>query len=165
MGLHNKMGWRCSVQGCFNQVKRPKIETFEGCFPRNMNFGDVDGKIELNGHFGLLEWKSPGVPLQLAQHISLVRFTLQSSWNGVQGNAVFVVEGNAETMEVARYDTVWKGVFTREGTANFKEVCAAVKLWADWALRQPKPPFVNVGAIQYANGTSPASGAWLKCVA
>ncbi|MAG24660.1 hypothetical protein CMI47_03685 [Candidatus Pacearchaeota archaeon] len=56
----NPMRWDCQTQGCFNKKCRPKIEVFAECFPRRINFGDVDGSIEINGYELKLEWKNTG---------------------------------------------------------------------------------------------------------
>ena len=55
---YNPLRWDCEKRGCFNIKRRPKIEVFHKCFPGNINFGDVDGIVEINGRGLMLEWKS-----------------------------------------------------------------------------------------------------------
>lgn len=81
---------------CFNRVCRPKIDVFAECFPGRVNFGDVDGLLELDGHLLLLEWKSYGLRVPTGQrlmHDALI----------AAGHTVVVVEGDAETMVVRAF--------------------------------------------------------------
>ena len=64
----NPMRWDCDTDGCFNVKRRPKIEMFADCFPRRINFGDVDGLVEIGGRFCLLEWKGQGGALRRGGH-------------------------------------------------------------------------------------------------
>ena len=50
-GGYNPMRWDCEKSGCFNVKCRPKIEVFAECFPGRINFGDMDGRVELGGYF------------------------------------------------------------------------------------------------------------------
>src|SRR6185312_11715137 len=93
----NPMRWNCAADGCFNVKRRPKIELFTDCFPRRINFGDVDGLVELNGSFCLLEWKGKGGSVRRGQELSYIQFTK------IPNNIVFIVDGDAETMNVNRY--------------------------------------------------------------
>ena len=34
---YNPMRWDCERDGCFNVLRRPKIEVFADCFPRRIN--------------------------------------------------------------------------------------------------------------------------------
>jgi len=97
------MRWNCETQGCFNQKLRPKIEEFRDCFPGNISFGDVDGIVELNSAFLMLEWKSPGGVVTTGQRIMYQRFSK------TKNSAVIIAEGNAETMDVTAYQTYWEG--------------------------------------------------------
>lgn len=126
----NPLRWNCERDGCFNIKCRPKIEVFAECFPGRMNFGDVDGWIEIRGYFGVLEWKSVGGSLGLGQRLAFERFTRNA------GYVVFLVEGDAETMAVKRFCTFWRGrrgPWMRGGLAHLKE-------WMEiWATRADGP--------------------------
>ena len=100
---HNPMRWDCEKNGCFNKKRRPKIEAFSCCFPGRVNFGDVDGIVELNGKFCMLEWKGSGGEVKKGQIITYKNFTK------TPGNVVFIVNGDAETMEISDYCVVWDG--------------------------------------------------------
>lgn len=125
----NPMRWRCDKDGCFNEKRRPKIEAFSDCFPRRINFGDVDGIVELGGRFCLLEWKGEGGTIRTGQRILYQRFTLSMA-----GNIVFVVNGDAETMAVRSYSLFWRGKAVPEITATIEDVKARIRRWSGWVL-------------------------------
>jgi hypothetical protein len=125
----NPLRWNCDGDGCFNKKRRPKIEVFAVCFPGRINFGDVDGLVEINGYFCLLEWKGDGGKINTRQRISFEQFTLR------KGNIVFVVNGDAETMEVHSYCTFFGGQQKPSQKANLDEVMARMSGWAKWNKR------------------------------
>ena len=85
----NPLRWDCKRQGCFNAVKRPKIEMFAECLPGRGSFGDVDAIAELAGNLLILEWKShPNIPT--GQRI------LHEQWTANGPATVFVIVGNGE---------------------------------------------------------------------
>ena len=126
----NPMRWNCERGGCFNIKRRPKIEVFAECFPRRINFGDVDGIVELNGSFCMLEWKGQGGSVGAGQLRSYVAFTR------TPGNIVFVVEGDAETMSVTRYRVFWSGRNFPFISANLEAVKNRIKKWATFVQHQ-----------------------------
>ena len=90
---YNPMRWDCERDGCFNKKLRPKIEVFCECFPGRGSFGDVDGLVEINSHFCLLEWKTGNtIWLPRGQELCYERFSK------VPWNVVLVAGGNAETI-------------------------------------------------------------------
>ncbi len=126
------MLWNCDRDGCFNLKRRPKIEVFADCFPRRINFGDVDGLVEMNGFFCLLEWKGAGGTVRTGQRISYRQFT------ACPGNIVFVVEGDAETMEVWRYNLFWSGKEHPARDAALEDVKVRMRGWVEWVMRRRK---------------------------
>lgn len=128
----NPMRWDCEKSGCFNKKRRPKIEQFAGCFPRRINFGDVDGLVELNGYFCLLEWKGDGGKLHTGQRMSFEAFTRQL------GNIVFVVDGNAETMKIQRYSMFWLGKQTPPEITDLDGLRTKLQGWVSWVQQQRK---------------------------
>ena len=122
----NPMRWNCQADGCFNVKRRPKIEVFADCFPRRINFGDVDGLVELNSRFCLLEWKGDGGTLRRGQTLSFTAFT-----NEV-GNLVLVVNGDAETMVVTGYSYFWGGHHYPSVTADLEALKVRIRKWAEW---------------------------------
>ena len=133
---HNPMEWNCEKQGCFNLKKRPKIEVFAECFPGRISFSDVDALCEINGNLLFLEWKEDGRSLKTGQRILCQRIT------NLCPAVVFIVEGNAETMEVESYRMVYEGKFS----PPLQDDPIAVDLaglkqqfteWAEWATQNP----------------------------
>lgn len=122
----NKLRWNCQRDGCFNLKRRPKIEVFAECFPRRINFGDVDGLVEINGRFCLIEWKGEGGMVREGQARSYIEFSKHP------GNIVFCVDGNAETMEVTRYFTFWNGKRQAPTSADLDGLKARIKRWVQW---------------------------------
>lgn len=129
----NPMRWDCDKGGpgksCFNKLRRPKIEMFAECFPRRINFGDVDGLVELNGRFCLLEWKGDGGSLRTGQRLTYEAFT------AVSGNIVFVVQGDAVDMLVERYCLFWQGRQLAWQVADLSVVKARLRSWAEWVQK------------------------------
>lgn len=121
----NPMRWNCQTAGCFNVKRRPKIELFADCFPRRINFGDVDGLVELNGWFCLLEWKGDGGAVRTGQHRSYIQFTNEDR----PGNIVFVVYGNAETMHVEGYAHYWAGLHHPMVRGDLKALKTRMRTW------------------------------------
>jgi hypothetical protein len=122
----NPMRWDCERNGCFNKLRRPKIEMFAECFPGRINFGDVDGIVEMRGKFCLLEWKGDGGALRLGQQLTYNAFTKE------EGNTVLVVHGDAETMEVNAFSYFWKGVQSTPKDATMDDVKAFVVRWVGY---------------------------------
>jgi hypothetical protein len=127
LARNNGLRWNCEVRGCYNETCRPKLQVFSGCFPRAVNFGDIDGMVELNGAFCLLEWKGPGGAVKLGQYRSYIQFTRQHC-----GNVVFIVGGDARTMAVRNFAIVWQGRAFATQQADLNELKRRVGNWAEW---------------------------------
>lgn len=130
----NVMVYDCSRSGCFNIHMRPKIEIFEQCFGvGKISMGDIDGTVERNELFLLMEWKNDQfAELKLAQlryfeAISKVRINHEGSDR--QQFSVFVVRGNAKTMEVWSYCEFIDGVQTHWIPASLEQVKRRFSEW------------------------------------
>ena len=123
----NPMRYDCNVQGCFNKYMRPKLEQFAKCFPRRINFGDVDGLVEINSKALLLEWKAPGAKLQTAQEIMLRRLSATGIISGL------CVWGNAFTMDTTGMMTFNRGNQGQFTPATLDEVKNYIRRWAECA--------------------------------
>lgn len=125
------MRWDCAKLGkCFNEYMRPKLEVFQDCFPVG-TFTDIDGCYERNGHLLLLEWKSPGVELPLAQELMLKRASLVSQVHAI------VVNGHAKDMTVEAFYPISKGKAHRQRAGGLDELKELIHNWAEWAGKQP----------------------------
>jgi hypothetical protein len=126
----NTLRWNCTIKGCFNKILRPKIEMFGDCFPRGINFGDVDGMVEISGAFCLLEWKSGDMPIPAAQRFAYLNFTKLSP-----RNIVFVAWGDAATMAVQNFLIVSGGVIGTRRPATLDELKQRIRAWADGVMQ------------------------------
>jgi hypothetical protein len=134
MGLfdngYNPMRWDCEKDGCFNIKKRPKIEMFADCFPGRINFGDVDGIVEINGKGLMLEWKEQvGIGLPTGQRIMYERLT-----GGGLLTALIVI-GNPQSMECKKYCFFYCGKQSGWKDANLNEIKLKIKNWVLWARK------------------------------
>lgn len=126
----NPLRWDCEKQGCFNKKRRPKIEVFAGCFPRRINFGDVDGLVELNGRGLLLEWKCGSGCLPKGQEIAHKKLTEGTKL------ATICVTGDAESMECSSYGFFWDGKWNDYRKGDIESVKNFMRRWSTWAMKQ-----------------------------
>jgi hypothetical protein len=133
MNGYNPILWNCKNSGCFNKKKRPKIEQFHNCFFDKISMSDIDAAVEINGNFIFLEWKSDGGKLKVAQRIFFERLTRH------KGIFVYVVQGNAESMQVDGYWEISNGVMNPQFTpCDLDELKKIFKSFNDWAVRNPQ---------------------------
>lgn len=122
----NPMRWDCLRRGCFNVLKRPKIEVFSECFGCGINFGDVDGIVERRGQFLLLEWKpGPGAVRggQKMLHDELLQ---------IPKFTIIIVHGDPDTMRVDSF-VVRHGASTKEVRGDIDALKVRIRGWYDWA--------------------------------
>jgi hypothetical protein len=151
---YNPMRWNCERSGCFNIKCRPKIEMFHDCFPRNINFSDVDGIVELNGRGLMLEWKNkPTTILGTGQGYMFERLTT--------GRVLTVVcaAGNAETMEMTHIAAFVDGCWRPWREASLQVLRERIKTWVRWAQtkKMPKTTRTSTQAATSATTASPAA--------
>ena len=130
---YNPMRWDCSTQGCFNKKCRPKIEVFAECFPRNINFSDIDGIVEINGNFLLLEWKSYAGNIPTGQKIMFSRMTQDNRFT------VFIICGDAETMSITDLSVIWGGKQQPWARCTLEQLKERMTKWAFWAESKKLP--------------------------
>jgi hypothetical protein len=123
--------WDCDVDGCFNIKKRLKFSVFADCFPRKINFGDVDGIVEIGGHGLTLEWKErPGI-LKKGQRVLWENLTRGKML------AVIVVAGDAEDMSVTHQAAYWNGKWRDWRASSIDDLRVSIKKWVAWAEDNP----------------------------
>jgi hypothetical protein len=130
----NPLRWDCARQGCFNRKRRPKIEVFAECFPGRINFGDVDGIVEIGGNAMLLEWKSEARELPTGQRILYERLTRSGMCSAM------IVVGDAETMLVGATSIFDHGIrYPPHGyePADLDCIKGRLAAWSRWAGQHP----------------------------
>lgn len=133
MNKFKKMDWDCQKQGCFNKKCRLKFGVFYDCFFDKISMSDIDAAVEINGNFIFLEWKSDGGQLKIAQRIFFERLTRH------KGIFVYVVQGNAESMQVDGYWEISNGVMKPDFVpCNLDGLKQIFKSFNDWAVRNPQ---------------------------
>ena len=126
---YNPLRWDCSKHGCFNEKRRPKIEVFADCFPGRINFGDVDGIVEINGNGLMLEWKTGSGNIPTGQKIMYEKLTATSLIT------VICVVGNAETMECEKYCLFFSGKQKPFKSCDIESVKKVIIRWVTWARK------------------------------
>ena len=127
---YNPLRWDCEKKGCFNKLCRPKIEVFADCFPRRINFGDVDGIVEINGIGLMLEWKTGKGSISVGQRIMYEKLTK----TGII--TVLCVVGNAETMECRKYCLVYMGKKGKFKNADLAIIKNVIRRWVVFAEKR-----------------------------
>lgn len=132
----NPLRWDCEKQGCFNELRRPKIEIFADCFPGKINFGDVDGLVEINKKGLFLEWKSEKRNLPTGQRIAHKNLT-----HGEKLTTICVV-GNPETMECTHYGFFFDGKWHDYRNSSLEEIKSFMRRWVKYTSNNhhPKKP-------------------------
>lgn len=125
--------WDCKKNGCWSEHKRLKFEVFYGLFPRGISLTDIDGAVEVDGNFLLMEWKRGTIDKDRdkGQWLFFRNFTL------VAPLCVFVVDGDAKDMTVRSVQRVFRGVYTGPDPSDLNRLRERVKAWADWATANP----------------------------
>lgn len=125
----NKLRWDCEKQGCFNIKKRPKLEEFYDCLPGKIAFGDVDGIVEINDHYLLLEFKGDNIRLPKGQEIMYKRLT--------KGRpvTVWIINGDCETMHISEYYVFWNGEKRSPENITLEELKRRIIAWVQYAKK------------------------------
>lgn len=140
MKIH-KTRWNCKTDGCANVKTRLKFEVFDGIFPRNVNFSDLDGFVELNGALGLMEWKFHG-SMPFAQERALNVFLHQNP-----RNILFVVYGNPEDMLVRAFRSVTSTKCKIFNPSSLQQLKGEIGAWAASVERTQSSVGLTAGAI------------------
>jgi hypothetical protein len=120
----NPIEWKCETAGCFNELMRPKIEMFAECFPRNVAMMDIDGTVELNGHFLFLEFKTSG-NLKAGQRYYLTRLTALSA-----KIEAMVIACNSAIMDIHGVAHIQRGTLHPWDACDLDGLKALIKDWA-----------------------------------
>ena len=98
------------------------------CFPRRITWGDLDGEVEINHHFLVVEGKRPQQSVTGGQ-----KYAMDARL--ADGRTIYVVYGNPPTEIMAMQ--FWPDV--QRIPATWETFWRACREWADWASQEPKP--------------------------
>ena len=87
--------------------------------------GDVDGIVERNGHFLMMEWKSPGGVITRGQHITFASLTADNI-----NFTVYVLEGDPRTMEITSHIVYFNNYVQHYQVSSFEQVLGEFQTWA-----------------------------------
>lgn len=125
---YNPILWDCEQQGCWNVKCRPNIEYFKGALPRKIAMTDLDGTVEVNGHFLFLEWKSYVGEIPTGQRIYFQRLTSLS-----EKITAVVVAGNSETMQVDAIRVIHNGRLADWKDCDLEGLFERIERWSSKA--------------------------------
>ena len=118
------MRWDCDHDGCWKDKNQVKLGVFDECFPGKIGFSDLDGVVEIDGHFLLIEWKYGNSELPEGQRIMFENMTRDDRW------IVVIVNGNAEKMEVSSTQVIAKGRIYQPEESSIGNLKLRCNQWA-----------------------------------
>lgn len=107
--------WDCDRDGCYKDNCIPDWGWLEGLLPRGCRPTDIDGLVEIDKKFLVLEWKSHDAALLLAQKLTFERLTVLSP-------DILVVVMYAAT---TAHDSLREIQFIRNGKTHDKVPCTS----------------------------------------
>jgi hypothetical protein len=129
-----EFGYNCmGGLNCFNRKHRLNFKHFYDCLPDKISMTDVDGTVEVCGHFLFMEMKRSRTELPIGQALYFRNLTLLSD-----KISALIIHGDAETMECYALKYVWKGIISPWSETSFDEIKDIVRQWADQALHSTK---------------------------
>lgn len=121
----NPIRWNCTVQGCFNYHRHFDIEHFAQCFPRSIGLTDLDGFVEVGGHFLIAEFKDRNANLTEGQRIAFERLTAASP-----RITVLVVRCEYRSSEVFELKVIREGNSAPWRPCTLDQLTAYLSQWA-----------------------------------
>lgn len=127
---YNPLRWDCVKSGCYNKILRPRIEEFADCFPGRIAMSDVDGVVEIAGHFLFLEWKASGGSVSTGQRIMFEHLTKLS-----HKITVLVVKGHPREMTIEAVQIFHNGRAGAFEICDFDALKTRIRAWTDRASK------------------------------
>ena len=121
------MRWKCQCQGCFLE-KRSDVAALDGCFPAHVGATDLDGIVELGGHFLVIEFKHLGVLVPRGQGLMFERMVATGKFT------VVIVHARGQDVESW---TVLGPDGRRQVKGDLPALRAEVKAWS--RQHDPRP--------------------------
>ena len=125
--MSRKMRWDCNKQGCWKDRHQADLTLYDDCLPGKIGMTDIDGMVEVNARFLLVEWKH-GRDVPRGQSLMFERLTALGP-----DFTVFTVDGNPATGETRGWQLWFEGrpLGWRDGDLDgFRD---QVRAWAEWA--------------------------------
>lgn len=115
---------------CLHRDYEPKLTWFDDAFPGKIGFTDIDGIVEINGHYLVLEWKSPHGVVTDGQRTMLERLPDEFS--------VIIARGDPKTGHLNSVTFRVFGTWThyKYGEFTLSDMKSWIKKWAAWAKQQ-----------------------------
>jgi hypothetical protein len=88
---------------------------------------DLDGIVELGGHFLLVEWKKPGVAIPDGQRIMFEKMTQNEKF------IVYLVTGDPKAMTVEKREICYGGKFHASKQLTLGDLKDEFKRWSKMA--------------------------------
>lgn len=124
--------WDCPTDGCYRD-QLPDWSPLNDCFPRaGIRVTDIDGMVEVGGHFLFIEWKPPKVPVPDGQMRALTRLST------LPRITVLIVWG-ITTLEPEQWQILSKGQVSDPHPVDFITWHSWINAWATVADDEPGP--------------------------
>lgn len=128
--VNTNIRWDCRTDGCYRD-SLPDWSPLNDCFPRSgIRVSDIDGMVEVGGHFLFMEWKLPRVEVPDGQLRALVRLSR------LPNITVLIVWGQ-NTSEPVSWRIISNGQAGDEAPTNYVQWHDFVTAWADAADESP----------------------------
>lgn len=137
-GKPNALRWACDERGCWVINRHLPLERFYHLFPGRIGMTDIDGLVEVDGAFLLLEAKTCR-KTTTGQDIALERFTLQVCPDtGKRRNIAIYIElgGLAKDFQIRGLRYYFDGRLVRDwADASFDDVAGLIQRWQGWIAK------------------------------
>lgn len=123
----------CLEGGCYVHMLTPDWGFLDNAFTGNIKISDIDGIVERNGHFLMLEWKKPNVKVTTGQDIMFMNFIKYAN------HTVFLINGDPKTSTPLEL-TIYSGIHGKMQKINCdaKMLFRYCKMWINNAESKTK---------------------------
>lgn len=129
MSTGNPLRHNCDRDGCWNLTERPPIHEFHDCFPRGINFGDIDAAVEINGRILYVEWKRDGADIPHGQRLLHDRLV-------ARGDTVIVVRWRVQIGNIVGF-LIRHGTSNQDNDGDTESLKVRMRGWVRWAETHP----------------------------
>lgn len=124
--------WDCPSDGCYRD-HLPDWTPFNDCFPRTgIRISDIDGMVEIGGHFLFLEWKPARVPVPEGQLNALARLS-------VLPRVTVLILWGTDTLHPEQWQVIHQGELHPAHPVDHDTLHAFIAAWATTADAEAHP--------------------------